>query len=464
MNRMKILLPITLTLVVSFSLFGDDRVQYMGHYQPDFFAELLDVEAHDDTVYVTGVSGLSIYDVRAPSIPVFIGRYEPPGHPYVRFYQSAVGGRYAYCSSRFDGIFIIDLDDPQNPRFIDQYQETDVAFEGVTLVDTLLYAAARENGIRVFNVADPEVLVQVGTLEGLSATWRLAVNPPYAYAADGAGGLKVIEVSDPTSPALVGSLSTSSAAQDIELQGTNAFLAVGGAGMDIVSVSSPTEPSLIANYDTPGSAIGVAVEDSLAFLADWDGVQVVRITDPSNPALAGWEDTPSRAMGIDAVGIMSYVSDWSTFRVYRYGPTEDPDIYLPYTEINLGDVEVGEFADTLAPLVNTGGVTLTVDNIYSSNPDFSIQPDSFTVAPSDTQDLQITFHRSFESSTSSVFNISSDDPDESNRTLRVEITDAGSLQEGEPAPDFTLNDLDGLPHSLSDFQGQVVLLAFFASW
>ena len=38
------------------------------------------------------------------------------------------------------------------------------------------------------------------------------------------------------------------------------------------------------------------------------------------------------------------------------------------------------------------------------------------------------------------------------------------LQPGQPAPDFTLHDLDGQPVSLSQFKGQVVLLDFWASW
>lgn len=38
------------------------------------------------------------------------------------------------------------------------------------------------------------------------------------------------------------------------------------------------------------------------------------------------------------------------------------------------------------------------------------------------------------------------------------------IREGEPAPDFALQDLDGLQHSLSDHLGQVVLLNFWATW
>ncbi|UOQ93993.1 TlpA family protein disulfide reductase [Halobacillus shinanisalinarum] len=35
---------------------------------------------------------------------------------------------------------------------------------------------------------------------------------------------------------------------------------------------------------------------------------------------------------------------------------------------------------------------------------------------------------------------------------------------GDPAPDFTLEDMDGNMVSLSDYQGQFVVLNFFASW
>ena len=48
--------------------------------------------------------------------------------------------------------------------------------------------------------------------------------------------------------------------------------------------------------------------------------------------------------------------------------------------------------------------------------------------------------------------------------IRESLYKALKLQPGEPAPDFTLHDLDGQPVSLSKFKGQVVLLDFWASW
>ncbi len=35
---------------------------------------------------------------------------------------------------------------------------------------------------------------------------------------------------------------------------------------------------------------------------------------------------------------------------------------------------------------------------------------------------------------------------------------------GSPAPDFTLYDVNGKAHSLSDYEGKVILLNFWASW
>ena len=44
------------------------------------------------------------------------------------------------------------------------------------------------------------------------------------------------------------------------------------------------------------------------------------------------------------------------------------------------------------------------------------------------------------------------------------VREASKLKPGQPAPDFTLDDLQGQSVSLSDFKGQAVFLDFWASW
>lgn len=48
--------------------------------------------------------------------------------------------------------------------------------------------------------------------------------------------------------------------------------------------------------------------------------------------------------------------------------------------------------------------------------------------------------------------------------VRDEIAAMKSVQPGQPAPDFTLNQADGTPLTLSDLRGKVVVIDFWASW
>ena len=50
------------------------------------------------------------------------------------------------------------------------------------------------------------------------------------------------------------------------------------------------------------------------------------------------------------------------------------------------------------------------------------------------------------------------------QAVQAALNHALQLQPGQPAPGFTLDDLDGQPVSLSQFRGKVVLLDFWASW
>lgn len=85
------------------------------------------------------------------------------------------------------------------------------------------------------------------------------------------------------------------------------------------------------------------------------------------------------------------------------------------------------------------------------------------VQPGETGQATVTLTPSSTSFVQNKLHLSSNDPDEP--LVEVHLF-GGQRREtrADTAPEFNLNDLAGRQHRLSDFRGQVVLLAFFALW
>ncbi len=49
-------------------------------------------------------------------------------------------------------------------------------------------------------------------------------------------------------------------------------------------------------------------------------------------------------------------------------------------------------------------------------------------------------------------------------TMTVSMCIGTGLGKGDTAPDFTVTDVDGIEHSLEDFEGRVLVIEFFATW
>ncbi len=107
-----------------------------------------------------------------------------------------------------------------------------------------------------------------------------------------------------------------------------------------------------------------------------------------------------------------------------------------------------------------------VNNISLSNHSnlFNISPANLVVPPGDFATITITFTP--VDPNTSIFPemiFQSNDPDEGVKEIQL-LAGSFRLSPGDQAPNFTLSDLSGNSYSLSDYQGKVVILAFFASW
>lgn len=449
-----------------FSARGDDTVEPVGIYLPNFFAELQDVELGTDRAYVFGVGGLAIMDISDPNSPVLLGRYEPPGHPYNRFYRGTVGGHYAYGGGREDLMSIIDISFKVNPQLVTTHGTAGMSYEGMTIEGPYLYAARHADGIEILSLNNPAIPQTVAEVTSLANSWDLTARDGYAFVADGNGGLAVLEVIDPTLPSHLYSLSTSGAAVDVDIEGDLAAVACGSAGVDLFDIGTPENASWLGNYNSSGLAITLDIVGDKLYLADWDDIEVIDLSIPESPSRLGWENTPVRAMGLAANTDRIFVADWSRLRTYEFGPTTRGDIDLLQEEINFGEVPVGSTVDTTFTVANTGGGVLEVIEIESFNPNFVIlSPTNFFLDPGESQDVVVEFFHESAGYDGTFLAVRSMDTHEPQINLPVSADDDPSfLDIGEAAPEFSLQDMDGVMHSLEDYGGKVVVLAFFANW
>ena len=452
-------------LAVSATAGADDMLEDVSLYQPYYFAELQDVEVDADRAYIFGVGGLAVVQILDPLNPVEIGRYEPPGHPYVRFYRGAVSNGFGYGGAREDLLMVIDLAAVGDPFRTDVVGEPGMSYEGCDVAAGHLFACRHGDGMQILSLLAPQTPLEVAVFTDLVNAWDVEVRDGLAYVADGIGGLAIVDVSDPAAPFLVGRFTSLGATVDVDLYGDVAAIVSGSAGLELVDISDPANPVQLSHHDTSALAITVAVDGDRAYVADWDDIEVVDISNPTAPVAVGRENTPVRVMGLAARDDLVYVADWSTMRIYDFGPSTRGDVELPVT-IAFGDVPVGTVVDTMLTVANTGGGVLNVTDIQTFDDAFTLTPPlSFALAPGESRDVPLRYNNQVPGFDVTFVRVDSDDSDEPQMNVPVTGEPApGDLELGDAAPNFVLFDMDGKPHRLSQYRGRVVVLAFFANW
>jgi hypothetical protein len=119
------------------------------------------------------VSGLKIYDISKPATPTEIGFLPIPGIGLNRLWYA--GGRYAYVSAHMDGftdhmLVIVDMKEPTKPSIAGKWwipgmwrdggekpswEKRRVALHHMIVAGDLGYAAWRDGGFTILNIADP---------------------------------------------------------------------------------------------------------------------------------------------------------------------------------------------------------------------------------------------------------------------------------------------------------------------
>ncbi len=192
----------------------------------------------------------------------------------------------------------------------------EIACHDVAVVGKLAYLA-RNDGLAVFDVADPAVPEQIARLS-LPATQGLTLDGDRVYLAGGSHGLHVADLSIPDRPSLIATHDTPGRVLDVRIRGKYAFLADHRQGLTVVDLSRPDRPQTAATVPTRGEVRAVALRGDL--LATAEGTAGIRLFDVSRPQAPRELRAPrfdERVRDVEFVGELLLVAGGRSISAYR---------------------------------------------------------------------------------------------------------------------------------------------------
>jgi len=266
--------------------------------------------------------GLAIVDVSNPLSPVvkdvWIASTPDEGGAFV-----AVSGDYAYLGAMKQGLFILNIANPGDIKWVSQ-----------TIPDP------------DFPVPNPSSIQQPNAR-------GLAVNGDLVFLCYDAGGLRVLNVADKAHPIEISHYlnpafsGKQQAFNNLVLDGNTAYVAVDYCGMEVLDVSNPASIQQKAWWNpwqcespsnawngSPGHTNQIALDlaSHLVFLSSAQSeLSVVDVSDPSKPLLAGTYGNTSNQLGtwgmtLDGkrvfltyiITFVPFVSNWAGVKVLSW--------------------------------------------------------------------------------------------------------------------------------------------------
>jgi hypothetical protein len=416
---------------------------------------LLDLDLEGDRIHAAGWGGYYAFH-RTGGDPVLLGYSQQVEELHKVL---ALGQDRVVTSSRNLGIGLLTVSDPSRPTYL-WYLDLPNA-SGMAVHGDRLLVATHTGALHVLDWNDTEATI-LGTLEGLGNPWGVDVSGDIAYVADNTLGIAVVDVSDPTAPVLLATVETAGPTQEVVVQDDRLYAAVGSAGIEIFSLADPSSPSRLGGMDTAAAAVSVSVLGDVLWATNQEGVLAFDVSDPTSPLPLGAEPTAEWAMHVEAVDGGAMVADWAILAEFSLLE----GVYSPEASLDRSTLYfLGEDTTESLTLTNRGGSTLALSGLEIDDARLSAQVLEAELEPGFSTTIQLTLDGE-GTGLEATLCLATNDPEQPVQTVALSSSsgDGTTLSIGQEAPDFTLDDLNGDPHRLSDQAGHPVVLVYFATW
>ena len=162
-------------------------------------------------------------------------------------YSVGLAGDYALVGGVTNGLHIIRITDPSTPHVVGRYLPANripaviQPIPDVTVRGTLGFLALGRDGIEVVDLQEPGQPRPLGRCRVPGVAYRVQVSGNRAYVACLDWGVQVVDVSDPRHPTLVGGIGTRGQARSAVPMGNRILVANGAYGLAVIEPDLETD-------------------------------------------------------------------------------------------------------------------------------------------------------------------------------------------------------------------------------
>ncbi len=179
-----------------------------------------------NTLYLSDRNSLQIFDVSTPAeSPVWLAELAAPSE----FEHVVVSEGIAYIAGYYNGLFMVDVSDPNNPTIMDNTGGTGYGLWAIEKLNNYIFIGGEGSGLHVYDVRDPYNPSLVASLDLPSSAdtpttldqppFHMKIKGSYLFVADGDHGIQVVDISDPSSPFIATEYSTPGYTWDFSIDG-----------------------------------------------------------------------------------------------------------------------------------------------------------------------------------------------------------------------------------------------------
>lgn len=205
---------------------------------------------------------------------------------------------YAYATSMYGGIHVLDIRDPDKIRQISSIAPKIPGCDGITIDKNIAYMACNPSGLFIVNIENPSKPIALYQSEKpAGAVFSIAKVGNYVYMTNlTTYELDIFNVKNPMKPVQEGKFQYSDIPggenqgdmiNSIKPCGQNLCMGTFHNGLVIIGLDDPANPTVIGQL---GGIIvsGMAVDGNSVYLADdIAGIHMVDVSDPENPKKTG---------------------------------------------------------------------------------------------------------------------------------------------------------------------------------